>query len=85
MDTVIIPCRVKIKWSYADREGVYIDPPSEPSAWMVDGLFDPFMWEDGNYSCDCNRSRFFGLGKFTCGETIQIINIEPVEDRSWIR
>jgi hypothetical protein len=19
----------------------------------------PFIWEDGNYACDCNRARFF--------------------------
>jgi hypothetical protein len=23
------------------------------------GVFDPFMWQDGNYACDCNRYSFF--------------------------
>jgi hypothetical protein len=23
-----------------------------------DGTFDDFMWTEGNYSCDCNRSYF---------------------------
>jgi hypothetical protein len=31
--------------------------------WYADGEEHSatlFMWEDGNYSCDCNRSLFFG-------------------------
>lgn len=38
----------------------------------VDGS-TAYMWEDGNYSCDCNRSIFFyslPLDKsFPCGDT----------------
>lgn len=26
---------------------------------VIDGHWSPFIWEDGNYSCDCNRSLFF--------------------------
>lgn len=24
-----------------------------------DGSFDTYLWEEGNYSCDCNRALFF--------------------------
>lgn len=24
-----------------------------------DDPFNPYIWQDGNYSCDCNRSLFF--------------------------
>lgn len=24
-----------------------------------DGVFNDFIWSDGNYSCDCNREIFF--------------------------
>ncbi len=23
------------------------------------GLFQDFIWSDGNYACDCNRAKFF--------------------------
>lgn len=32
------------------RDWLYLDE---------DGLPDVFIWEDGNYSCDCNRHLFF--------------------------
>lgn len=25
--------------------------------------FEPYMWEEGNYSCDCNRGMFFASVK----------------------
>jgi hypothetical protein len=39
-----------------------------------------WMWEEGNYSCDCNRSRFIiGAGTafpaMECGETIELKQI----------
>lgn len=27
------------------------------------GCYDSFIWEEGNYSCDCNRYLFFARGK----------------------
>ena len=27
------------------------------------GEFDDFLWEEGNYSCDCNREIFFQRAK----------------------
>lgn len=43
-----------------------------------------YIWTEGNYSCDCNRSLFlYGLentdppdrAKLHCGETIQLISL----------
>lgn len=38
-----------------------------------------YMFEDGNYSCDCNRSNFIGED-FECGHTIKMLDFE-VEER----
>jgi hypothetical protein len=41
----------------------------------------PFIWEDGNYSCDCNRSLFIQrccdetFPDFKCGDEIELIGI----------
>lgn len=41
----------------------------------------PFIWEDGNYSCDCNRSLFIqrccdkDFSDFPCGHEIKLIGI----------
>jgi hypothetical protein len=70
--------RVRIAWRYGEQMGVYEDPQGSGSCWTEDGLLDDFMWTDGNYSCDCNRSRFFGLGEFPCGESIEIMKIEMI-------
>jgi hypothetical protein len=34
------------------------------STYLTDweGEFDDFIWSEGNYSCDCNRSLFFQRG-----------------------
>lgn len=41
----------------------------------------PFMWYEGNYSCDCNRSLFANKVDSTievldCGNTIKLIYLE---------
>jgi hypothetical protein len=46
------------------------------SVWLDDGHGDPgaqpnwFMWDEGNYSCDCNRGTIFldSDEDFPCGE-----------------
>lgn len=39
-----------------------------------------FMWEDGNYACDCNRSLFLrGLDfeeSWPCGRTIRCLSLK---------
>ena len=44
-----------------------------------------FMFHDGNYSCDCNKSLFLdrvygGFDEMDCGDTIQIRNFRVVEE-----
>lgn len=40
-----------------------------------------FMFEDGNYSCDCNRSMFIkrycdkNFEEMDCGEEIELVNL----------
>ncbi len=53
------------------------------NGWCTKDCKDPnmFIWEEGNYSCDCNRSIFFlGLdvdNHFNCDEDIfEIIKYE---------
>ena len=43
----------------------------DPSAWED---YSEYMWSDGNYSCDCNRSLFFA--RATGGE----VGLEESED-----
>jgi hypothetical protein len=41
-----------------------------------------FMYEDGNYSCDCNRSIFIKqycdqeFEEIACGEEIKLVSLE---------
>ena len=51
-----------------------------------------FMWEEGNYSCDCNRSSFLAekydvfkeMDEFDCGEDIELVDIKIDLGRSVI-
>ena len=27
--------------------------------WEVEDEFEPYIWEEGNYACDCNREAWF--------------------------
>lgn len=47
---------VKIQDNTTGEVATYIDEFGSPDS-------DPFMWEDGNYSCDCNRLLFFHRGQ----------------------
>lgn len=47
-----------------------------------DGVPNDYIWEDGNYACDCNRATFFGSeyvddGRkhFPCGHTAFSVNL----------
>lgn len=41
-----------------------------------------YMWRDGNYGCDCNRSLFIARNcdedfpEMPCGETIELVSLE---------
>lgn len=46
-----------------------------------------YVWESGNYSCDCNRSLFIreqcdpSFPDMGCGEEIELVSIEVVHDK----
>lgn len=72
---------VKIQWKYKDQSGEAIDTFGYPEFNPINpdqmtGLF--FWYEEGNGSCDCNRSRICGLPEMKCGEEIKFIKIEPL-------
>jgi hypothetical protein len=54
-------------------------------AYLVDSAI--FMWKDGNYSCDCNRSIFLsrqypGFPELICGNKIEVRDFEVKQERS---
>lgn len=49
-----------------------------------DGVVDPFIWQEGNFSCDCNRDIFFEGNQdedddMPCSNTIYSVNLENAE------
>ena len=53
----------------------------ETDGIWYDGHFGLYIWEEGNFSCDCNRASFFaraGNDEYDdeCGESRFSINIE---------
>lgn len=69
----------RIHWRYDGKCGVYEDPDGHGTLFVnEDGALEDFWWTDGNGACDCNRSRLFGIGELPCGETIEILKIEPL-------
>ena len=59
---------------------------TEEYVWDRGGLFygSIYMWEEGNYSCDCNREHFFGYAndeefqEAECSEGKYSVNLEHV-------
>lgn len=45
------------------------------------GELAEYMFMDGNYSCDCNRSDFIGIEEMECGDTIKLEDFK-IEYRS---
>jgi len=66
----------KIEWKYGELFGTYLD--SFGFLFEDEEGIDYFWWEEGNGACDCSRGRMFGLGEFTCGDTIEILSITPI-------
>jgi hypothetical protein len=54
---------------YQDDFDFYDSPVSTGKEWVN------FMYTDGNYGCDCNRSNFMGIDELDCGDTIELIKI----------
>lgn len=48
-----------------------------------EGEYD-YMWEEGNYACDCNRSLFIqrqcdnSFPEMDCGDTIKLVSLKHV-------
>jgi hypothetical protein len=45
--------------------------------------YPPFMWENGNFSCDCNKSMFIqevdeDFPELHCGAEIKMIDIKRI-------
>ena len=43
------------------QTGKIVDKDTMVWVWPDEDKYDPYMWEEGNYSCDCNRGIFWGL------------------------
>ena len=48
-----------------DENGIGFTAP----AWVT------YMYTEGNYSCDCNRSMFMDIDDLPCGDTIELVKI----------
>lgn len=48
--------KLKVIWEYEGETGEYID---ESNYGTLENAL--FQWREGNFSCDCNRSKLFGL------------------------
>ncbi len=48
-----------------------------------------YLWEDGNYSCDCNRAQFFGdpvTDDMPCGSERYAVNLQnPANGKVYYR
>ena len=66
------------QYTFVDQQYVFYNGYGYPD--NVD-----YMWRDGNYGCDCNRSLFIArfcdssFPKFTCGEKIELIELVETE------
>ncbi len=68
---------MKFKLSYKEKEYIIEDNLSKkPEDDEI-----PFIWEDGNYACDCNRSQFIqeqcdeNFQELSCGHEIKLLGI----------
>ena len=66
-------------WWEETFHGVEGQTPDE--AWRL----CQYMWEDGNYGCDCNRSLFaqrygWDIPELPCGDTIELVSLTWLEE-----
>ncbi len=67
-----IPCIVTMKYGneiyrVVTKECYFPEPDWEDPFYLID-----FLWDEGNWSCDCNRKRVLGLTseQTECGNSI---------------
>ena len=78
---------VLVELEYKGKKYAFIDDHSE-FTWEGHNIKNDFMWTDGNYSCDCNKSLFiknccFGESDFkemNCGDEIKLLNLTFIGD-----
>ena len=77
--------KFEIKLKYKNKIYKIKDIWKQKFGWDSELEGVTYMYEDGNYSCDCNRSlfirqqcdnNFIGLD---CGDQIQLISIKQLE------
>jgi len=76
---------LKISWSYDGREGTIIETfgyPEFTREQAEDTIrnADYYWYEEGNGSCDCNRSRMINIEEIGCGTDIEFLSIEGLLD-----
>ena len=83
--------RVRIRWrdTKTGRTGVWTEEPCEVgSVWQDRGEWNAYMWQDGNYACDCNRALYFIESQDPpCGSERFVIEeawVTPQGEESWV-
>lgn len=87
--------RVRIHWrdNLTHKEGIYEEPKGRDFGSITkdeDG-YNCFMWDEGNYACDCNRLLFFidpnDLRDLACSEwRFDILKLEAADlnEDNWV-
>lgn len=71
---------------YIVWDDLYVFEDQESYGEPLDGA--RFMWEEGNYSCDCNKSLFIqrqcdpSFPDMHCGESIELVSLDQVTTNS---
>lgn len=78
--------RIRIEGTHNGKAWIYEDQGKDQSGtyYINDTPLMYFFWEEGNYSCDCNRLKFIlpnwnVMGDYKCGNTIFIDRIIPLD------
>lgn len=75
--------KAKVTLKYKDKLHTFTDEEDDGKDEVYEGSV--YMWTEGNFSCDCNRSRMIkeycddGFPEMDCGEEIQLVNLEFVK------
>jgi DNA (cytosine-5)-methyltransferase 1 len=71
--------RAKITLKHNHKYYYYEDKEGEKTGVIIDGdTFPYYFWKESDMACDCNLAKFVGLSELPCGETIEVINVEPI-------
>ena len=68
---------------YVVWDDYFVFEGQTPNGTPLDGAL--YMWESGNYSCDCNKSLFIqrqcdpNFPDMNCGESIELVSLDQVK------